>query len=219
MTVSNYVLLIILVRLPCQISWLSNFLSWRNPQNSFSCLEGLLPMKTFIGLKQLTAGGEISYLSIIVRKIYLYRSATHTHAHTHTHSHTNMYMFNVVCTVHHPTICIWTNKMHKILVIRLYFLLDALHVSDYIIPSSGATFISCTSQLVYAGICRYHMSGCCVAIATQQPETKHMKSRWWWWWWSVCVYVCVGARCLSVCLSVCPSSLQLLKKIGIDVLS
>ena len=30
--------------------------------------------------------------------------------------------------------------MHKILVIRLYFLLDALHVSDYISPSSGATF-------------------------------------------------------------------------------
>ena len=33
--------------------------------------------------------------------------------------------------------------MHKILVIRLYFLLDALHVSDCISPSSGATFISC----------------------------------------------------------------------------
>ena len=46
------------------------------------------------------------------------------------------------------SICIWTNKMHKILVIRLYFLLDALHVSDYISPSSGATFISCTSNLV-----------------------------------------------------------------------
>ena len=36
-------------------------------------------------------------------------------------------------------ICIQTNKMHEILVIRLYFLLDALHVSDYISPSSGAT--------------------------------------------------------------------------------
>ena len=45
--------------------------------------------------------------------------------------------------------------MQKILVIRLYFLLDALHVSDYISPSSGATFISCTSHLVYASICRY----------------------------------------------------------------
>ena len=33
--------------------------------------------------------------------------------------------------------------MHKILVIRLYFLLDALHISD------------CTSHLVYAGICQY----------------------------------------------------------------
>ena len=28
--------------------------------------------------------------------------------------------------------------MHKLLVIRLYFLLDALHVSDYISPSPGA---------------------------------------------------------------------------------
>ena len=45
--------------------------------------------------------------------------------------------------------------MHKILVIRLYFLLDALHVSDYISPSSEATFISCTLHLVHAGICRY----------------------------------------------------------------
>ena len=50
--------------------------------------------------------------------------------------------------------------MHEILVIRLYFPLDALHVSDYIGPSSGATFISCTSHLVYAGM----------ATATQQPD-------------------------------------------------
>ena len=41
--------------------------------------------------------------------------------------------------------------MHKILVIKLYFPLDALHVSDYVSPSSGATFISCTSHLVYTG--------------------------------------------------------------------
>ena len=33
--------------------------------------------------------------------------------------------------------------MHKILVIRLYFLLDALHVSDYISPSSEATYKIC----------------------------------------------------------------------------
>ena len=32
-----------------------------------------------------------------------------------------------------------TKKLHKILVIRLYFLLDILRVSDYISPSSGAT--------------------------------------------------------------------------------
>ena len=60
--------------------------------------------------------------------------------------------------------------MHTILVIRLYFPLDALHVSDCISPSSGATFISCTSHLVYAGICRYHKSVCCMAIATQQTD-------------------------------------------------
>ena len=47
--------------------------------------------------------------------------------------------YDAVCTVHHPTICIWNNKMHKILVIRLRFLLDALHVSNCISPSSGAT--------------------------------------------------------------------------------
>ena len=45
--------------------------------------------------------------------------------------------------------------MHKILVIRLYFPLDALHVSDYFSPSSGATFISCRSHLVYADTCGY----------------------------------------------------------------
>ena len=44
--------------------------------------------------------------------------------------------------------------MHKILVIRLYFPLDALHVSDCVSLSSGATFISRTSHLVYAGTIR-----------------------------------------------------------------
>ena len=56
--------------------------------------------------------------------------------------------------------------MHRILVIRLYIPLDALHVSDCISPSSGATFISCTSHLVY--VCIYHTCGCSMAIATQQ---------------------------------------------------
>ena len=41
--------------------------------------------------------------------------------------------------------------MHRILVIRLYFPLDALHVSDCISSSSGATFINCKSHFVYAG--------------------------------------------------------------------
>ena len=53
--------------------------------------------------------------------------------------------------------------MHKILVIRLYFLLDAVHVSDYISPSSGTTLISCTSHLVYADTIR-------MAVVWLQPH-------------------------------------------------
>ena len=53
--------------------------------------------------------------------------------------------------------------MHKILVITLYFLLDVLLFSDCISPSSGATFRSCKSRLVYAGTIR-------VAVATRQPH-------------------------------------------------
>ena len=50
--------------------------------------------------------------------------------------------------------------MHKILVIRIYFPLDALHVSDCISPSSGATLKSCTSHLVYAGTLVWLLCGC-----------------------------------------------------------
>ena len=42
--------------------------------------------------------------------------------------------------------------MHKIPVIRLYSLLDALHVSDYISPSSRAIFYK---LYIAFGICRY----------------------------------------------------------------
>ena len=59
--------------------------------------------------------------------------------------------------------------MHKILVIRLYFPLDAVHVSDHISPSSGATFINCTSQLIYAGICRYVWLLCGYSHITARP--------------------------------------------------
>jgi hypothetical protein len=46
--------------------------------------------------------------------------------------------------------------MHKILVIRLCFLLD---VSDNISPSSGATFIRCTSRIpVYADYTAYKVA-------------------------------------------------------------
>ena len=57
--------------------------------------------------------------------------------------------------------------MHKILVIRFYFSLNGVHVLGCISPSSGETFISCTSHLAYAAIRRNHRSGC---IATQQPD-------------------------------------------------
>ena len=46
--------------------------------------------------------------------------------------------------------------MHKILVIRLYFTLDALHVSNSVSPSSGANFYK---LYIAFGICRYHTSG------------------------------------------------------------
>ena len=63
--------------------------------------------------------------------------------------------FNVVGTVHHLTIYTYINQQDaQDSVIRLHFPLDALHVSDYISPFSGATFISCTSHLVYADTIR-----------------------------------------------------------------
>ena len=50
--------------------------------------------------------------------------------------------------------------MQSILVIRLYFSLKALHVSDCISPSSGVTSISCTSHLVYASTIRLAYTKC-----------------------------------------------------------
>ena len=76
-------------------------------------------------------------------------------------------MCGTVCRCMHreSSYNICTNQLEaQNFVIRLYFPLDALHVSDCISPSSEATFISCTSHLVYADT-----SGCCVAITTKQP--------------------------------------------------
>ena len=50
--------------------------------------------------------------------------------------------------------------MHTFLRLNFILSLGALHVSDYISPSSGATFIKCTSHLVYSDT-----SGCCAVIA------------------------------------------------------
>ena len=60
--------------------------------------------------------------------------------------------------------------MYKILVIRLYFPLDALHVSDYISPSSGTTFISCTSHLLYAVTSGYCMRRTAYKFAPEGVE-------------------------------------------------
>ena len=73
--------------------------------------------------------------------------------------------------------------MHNILVIRLYFLLDAQHISDYISPSSGETFTNCTSHLVYAGICRYvwllcdysHITARCMVPAYTKYDVQFIK--------------------------------------------
>ena len=49
-------------------------------------------------------------------------------------------LFDIVCTVHHIVMCIKADQLDaQILVMCLYLSLDALHVSDYISPSSGAT--------------------------------------------------------------------------------
>ena len=61
--------------------------------------------------------------------------------------------------------------MHRILVIRLYFPLDALHVSDYISPPSGAIFYR---LYIVFGISRYHTSGCCVAVVGLYTYCKVM---------------------------------------------
>ena len=69
--------------------------------------------------------------------------------------------------------------MHKILVIRLYFPLDALHVSDCISPSSGATFISCTSHLVYAVVWLSHTTAytkCDVQLIKVAPDDGLIQS-------------------------------------------
>ena len=62
--------------------------------------------------------------------------------------------------------------MHRILVIRLYFLLDALHVSDCISPSSGAIVLQAVCRIRYMPL-HADTSGCCVAIATQQPNVLY----------------------------------------------
>ena len=77
----------------------------------------------------------------------------------------------------------------QITVNELYFPLDVLHVSDYVSPSSGATFISCTSHLVYASICRYVWLLCDYSYTTARRmvpaytkcDVQLIKCCSWWW--------------------------------------
>ena len=64
--------------------------------------------------------------------------------------------------------------MHKILAIRLYFPLDALHVSDYISPS-GATLWTA----IGFGICRYryrHTSNTMYSLKKVAPDDGLIQS-------------------------------------------
>ena len=56
--------------------------------------------------------------------------------------------------------------MHKILVIRLYFSLDALHVSGCISPYSGAT-LQAVHRIWYMPV-YVGTSGCCVANTARE---------------------------------------------------
>ena len=60
--------------------------------------------------------------------------------------------------------------MHKILVIRLYFLLDALRILDYISPSSGASF--CKLYIAF-GIGIYQMPCTAYKVA---PDDRLIQS-------------------------------------------
>ena len=83
-------------------------------------------------------------------------------------------------------ICIWTNKMHKILVIRLYFPLDALHVSDCISPSSEAIFYK---LYIAFGMCQYvwqlcgysHTTARRMVPAYTKGDVQLVKYCSWWW--------------------------------------
>ena len=89
---------------------------------------------------------------------------------------------NMLCwNLEDLNVCLWANlyeiweyvykptRCTKLLWIRLYFLLDALHILNYISPSSGANFINCTSHLVYAGTGIYQMRCTVYKICS-----------WWW---------------------------------------
>ena len=67
----------------------------------------------------------------IAEDLYLHTQATRT-----SNLATFSFTLDVVCTVHHPTICIWTNKMHKILVGSY----------TYFIHTSSTFIIRCYAQ-------------------------------------------------------------------------
>ena len=62
--------------------------------------------------------------------------------------------------------------MHKILVIRLYFPLDVLHVSGYISPSSGATFYKL--YIAFGSACTILLCGYSHTTATRIGIYRHI---------------------------------------------
>ena len=66
--------------------------------------------------------------------------------------------------VYKPTRC-------KKFLIRLYFSIYPLHISDRISPSSGAIFLKVVCRISYMPVYT-DTSDCCMAIATQQPDVS-----------------------------------------------
>ena len=78
--------------------------------------------------------------------------------------------------------------MHRFLWLKFIFSSHALRVSDYISPSSGATFIGCTSHLVYSDT-----SGCCVVIGKTAGLITEVCASCWF------MYICDLVSCCVAC--------------------
>ena len=119
---------------------------------------------------------KLSTVKLVLKHIHLHRDKfmdTQCTVIVDHNASDPMNKFDVVCTVHHPTICMHRASSYnmyvpciilqyvyepirctKILVIRLYFLLYAVHVSDYISPSSEAILYAV--HRIWCMVCASH---------------------------------------------------------------